>query len=400
MTTDEINTGPEDGPPKTEPDDSAGPHEAVDPELLKIPRRKRRRHPLIALAVIGLSLYVAYFLHRDFFFFFQSSRPVDVGNVATAIQHGRLRNNTYVTVHGAPDRKHSMILEGRIGGYDSFFPLLEGHNRVFVQQHRERRTTDAEIATVHTGQLVRFGNLPYADNLREFLTKSTSLAHDLSFDQVQRARGSARAILKDVHGAAVQLEPDSVLWVNAAFADEWIVQFRKQIIASEEEATRKLAELKLPHVKDEEQSRMFWRLVVHAEADQMPLLMAMRRQTRGVEVVRRQITFRVRWSQLKVQGDTLLIEAADPNFSPRYRVVGQGEQARLESIKESVVHLPRKAVLFIEASSPIQVGDDALVLLSGVSPDDKWLYLLLYIVLAGFIALNTVSLMLRLRDRS
>jgi len=143
------------------------------------------------------------------------------GEVTAALKAGRLRHNTYVTLRGAPDRKHALILEGRMGGYDSFFRLLETGSRVFVQQHREMRLTDEEVSSTHTGQLVRFSSLPYAKNVRAYLKDAMTVAHDLPFKEVKRALGArGGAALTDEKGERVTLTADSLLWVNVAFPNE------------------------------------------------------------------------------------------------------------------------------------------------------------------------------------
>jgi len=376
----------------------------VDPELMQLPRqrRRRRRHPLIALVVISLSAFLLWFTWDDLAYFLASRQPQDVGQVTSALTQGKLGHNSHVTLHGAPDRKYALILEGRMGGYDSFFPLLEASNRVFVQRHRERRSTEQAITTTHTGQLIWFDRLPGANDLRSYLAKQgRAVTHDLPFDKVRRAlaAGGKRATLNDVAGVPVQVGPDSVVWVNVTFPDEWIVQFRKQVTPKAPAAEEQLKDLKLPFAADDESSTMFWRFVVHAAPDQLPVLMALRGRAKGVEVVPRHLAFRARWNQLRASASELEIDAADPSFSPRFRV-SSTDEGRLVPVKEQPVKLPRSAIRYIETSSSFTVGPDAVVLIAGVAPGDKWPYLVLYVLLIGFIILNTVSLVLRLRDRS
>jgi hypothetical protein len=362
-------------------------------------RRRRRRHPLIAVTVLGLSLFMMWFLREDLLFFFQPREPVDVGEVAQALEQGKLRHNTYITLHGAPDRKNALRLESRSAGFDSFFRLLQGRDRVFVQEHREIRYTEQEVSARHTGRLVRFDSLAYEDGLREYFSANMTVAHDIKFDEVKRGRARGdNAAVTDVKGAKVKLGPNSLLWINVAFPNEWLVQFRKTAYPKVDDAAAKMAEAGLPFARDPEKSRIFWRFVVLAEPDQVPLLMARFKERKlHAGVVRRQLSYSARWNQIKVSGQTLEIHAADPTFPSRF--AARGAPPKLEPVEEHPVKVPASAVLYITTSSPFQIGDGAMVVLTGVKPGDRWYYLPLYIVLLGFVIINVVSLVLRLRER-
>lgn len=383
----------------------AAPADEVDPELMRIPRRRRRRHPVIALVVIALGLYVMWFLREDFLYFFQPREPVDLGEVSQLAQKGiKLRHNSHVTLQGAPDRKNALILESR-SGYESFFRLLQSDSLVFVQRHRALRSSDQEISSTHTGRLVRFDSLPYADNMRAYFGKNMTLAHDLPYAAVAHARraGQDSATLRDVAGRSVRLGRDSLIWINVAHPNEWVVQFRKQFYPKVELAETKVRELNLPFAQDKEPSTMFWRFVVHAAPDDLPVLMArFRDQSLNVGVVRRQLSYSARWNQIGVYAGGLAINAADPTFPTLFREAepaGEGQPNRLVPVEERTVRIPKDTILYIETSSPLAVEPNAMVLLTGEAPADNWFYLLLYAVLGVFVLLNLVSLGLRLRDR-
>jgi len=378
----------------------------IDPELLQLPQRpRRRRHPVISVIVIALSLYLMYFVRDDFIFFLQPAEPVDVGEAAAALTAGKLSPNTHVTLSGAPDRKHALIMEGRFGGYDSFFRLLQTSNKLFVLKHRERRATDSVVTATHTGQLVRFGSLPNHEGLRDYFAKTMTIPHDLDFHAVARAktRKTTPAVVEDRDGIQIQLDPESVVWVNVVFPDEWLIQLSKRTFKTAEEAAKALIsmELKLPLAQDDERSETFWRFVVHAEADQVPLLMArFKDQDKKGSVVRRQLSYSARWSQLSVEGDDLIIDAADPSFPTRYRVSpGPSGAQELSAARPGPVSVPKEGVLFITTSSPFSIAPDALVLLADHAPGDYWYYALLYAVLVVFILLNAVALFRRWRER-
>jgi hypothetical protein len=380
----------------------------VDPELLKLPRkRRRRRHPLISVAVIALSGYLMWFVRQDLLYFFQPRTPVDVGDAATALAQGKLKPGMHITLSGSPDRKHAIVLEARLrSGYESFFRLLGARNRVFVQQHRETRAAEAPITSSLSGELVRFDSLPYRKTLHAYFARAHTVAHDLDFAALERARasGAPRPRVIDRAGSEALLAASSTVWINVVYPNEWLIQLSKQAHPTAADAQRALADLKLPVAVDEEQSTAFHRFVVHARPAEVPALEARYRGTlQSGNIVRRQVSYTARWDQLSVErrGDerTLAINAADPTAPASYRV-DPGDPKRLEAAREVPTRIPSRAVLFITVSSPLEIPPDALVLLAGRAPSEGWYYLALYVLLAAFIVINCWTLARRLRERS
>ena len=373
----------------------------VDPELVALPRRqRRRRHPLVSLVVMLLSLYLIWFLRTDLLFFMQSRTPVDKGQVNEALSKGTLEANTYVKLSGAPDRKHALLLEARFGGFESFVRLRQGGNHVFVQRHRSRRVTDKEVTSTHVGQLVRFTDLPYHKALQSNFRATMSLAHDLDFAAVKTALPTGKqgnAELTDRKGLPVLLAPDSQVWINVAFPNEWIVQFSKRAYATDQEPKKALDHIALPYAADSETSRMFHRFVVHADAEQArKLINSFKDRSLHAGVVRRQLSYSARWEQLRVDGENLIIDARDPTFPSRFALDGE----TLKAVKDKVVSVPAEGVLYITTSSPFKVADDALVLITDRAPGDSWHYALLGLMLLIFALINGAILVLRLRERS
>jgi hypothetical protein len=211
-------------------------------------------------------------------------------------------------------------------------------------------------------------------------------------------------------GQQVTLEPDSQVWINVAYPDEWVVQFSKHVFTQADQAreqlTKQLEGLQIPFVQAKEPSRLFWRFVVLAKPDQFaqlkahfPARMVQGRPAHGL--VRRQISYSARWNQLGVTGDVLVIDAADPAFPSRYRIAaGESEaSSQLVATKEHPVKIPAESILYITTSAPFSVPDEAFVLLVDTVPGDNWYYVLLFVVLLLFIGINTTTLALRLRRR-
>lgn len=371
----------------------------LDPELVELSRRKRRRHPVISALVIALGGYLLYFNASDFTYYFASNTPQDLGEVDEALKTPeKLVPNRYVSLRGAPDRKHALMIQGRISGYDSFFRLRGGKNRIFVQRHRTKRSSGRTISAAHTGRLVRFDSLPYHRAVRNYFAKNTSVAHDFDFDTLRGKKSGDKAL--DKSGLELQLESGKLFWVNVTYPDEWIIQFSKQIYPDRATAAKELATIDVPFAADDEPSPSFWRFVVLTRGEQAKKLMnrfGVAKKNTGF--LRRQVSYSARYDQLRFEADALVITAKDETFPSRFVVRKEGEKEVLAPAKPTPVRIPKSAVLYITASSKFHIPDDALVLLAGEVPKDKWLYLLLYALLGAFVAFNALALINRARGR-
>jgi hypothetical protein len=250
------------------------------------------------------------------------------------------------------------------------------------------------------GHLVRFDSLPYHDGLRSYFSKSQTIAHDLELALVERAKREGKTKLTDRGGSEVTVTPGTMVWVNVAYPTEWVIQVSKRAYPKLEDTQKLVADIGLPTAVDDEESTSFYRYVVHAEAAQVPSLMArFRDSSLHANVVRRQLSYSARWDQLSVAGRTLELNAADPTFPSSYRVDKSATPPRLVPFKDVPTKIPAEGVLYLTVSSPLEVASDALVLLVGRRPVEYWFYLALYVLLLAFIVVNGWTLSRRLRER-
>jgi hypothetical protein len=378
--------------------------DAADPELLSLPRPRKRRHPLISVAVILLSLYLMVFVRADLIYFFQPRSPTDLGQVEGVVKKGALKANTHVTVHGAPDRKHSLLLKGQFTGFDSFVPLLQSDYRVYVQRHRRERSSHRTVMGVHSGRVVPFDQLPYRNAVRRELHKMINIAHELDFDALVAAKHKGDRTIRDSAGRAVKIDDKTEFWINVSYPDEWVIQLSKKVYPTADQAKRALADLPLPYAQDAETSHSFWRFAVLARGEQLRQLLASFADPRSHSgVVRRQVTYTARWDQLAIHGDTLVIDTDDPALSVHYEEVppAKGQtQGQLAAIKTTPVRVPRSSVRYLSTGSAFTMPSDAMVIVVGETPDSYWHYLLLFSVLGAFILFNMIALASRLKERS
>ena len=357
--------------------------------------RRRRRHPLIALAVIGMSAYLMTYAWRDLMFFFQPREPADLGEASAALAGGENLDNRYVRLRGAPDRKRALLIERPISGFDSFFRLLGTKNRVFVQRYRQTRTTRRGVPYVHVGRVVRFDTLPYRKVIERYFEQTATEERTLTVDALAEARrdGAGSSLVRDTQGRDLRLQADQILWINYQYPSEWILQFSKAHFASAQAVASRLSELGLAAVPDKESSRIFWRYVTLVDvARAKQLQSALNRPGQHASIVPRRLSYTASWKQLRAEQGRLILPTNDSSIPIRYQVV----QGRIEAA-EPPREISAQRISEISVALPFVMSPEALVLVEGDQPGDNWYYIPLYLVLSAFILINLWSLLGRVR---
>lgn len=370
----------------------------LDPELMALPPPRRRRHPVIALAVIVGSIALMIYVRHDFLYFFQPRQPVDLGEVAQSA--GKLVPNTFVKVRGAPDRKRAARLSGRFAGYDTVFRLQQAQNLVFVQRSHRQRTSYREVPYEHVGRVVRLTDVAYVKILLDFFGKHVSVSHEISPAQVIAAKQSRAGFVIDSFGRKKSMSPTMQVWVNVVYPGEWRVQFMRRYFTSKEQAAAQLDALKIPYIAEVEPSQVMWRFAVLAGPEQLKQLRkAFVTPTMSSGVVPRQLSYLVRWEQIRTDGKQLVLEIK-PDKSDPQRLVrefsSQGGYA-LTLHAEQKPRLSADAIRHISVAGAFAVPQQAVLILSGENPKDYWFYPLLYLLLAIFCVVNTLALISRFR---
>jgi|GEM_PF-5022688 hypothetical protein len=372
----------------------------ADPELMRLPRR-RGRHPVIAVLVVLLGGYLMYFVRADLIYFLQSNTPTDLGHVSDHKEADPWQANRYVTLNGAPDRKHSLLLEGTVSGQERLFRLLQSRSRVYVRKERRYGSDDREVTTVHTGRLVRFADQPYFKSVSTYYAKTRTSAHDLSFENLAKGLALSKstgkpAVVTDADGVSVKIDADKQVWINVTYPNEWIIQFAQSAYASPADAEKLVTPLGIPYSRDEEGSKMYWRFVVHFPDSQITsIIKKFGAPALRAGVVRRQISYIARWDQLKIEDGSLVINAADARFPARY-VEGDAPNT-LKATRPRPPQIAKNAIRYVTVGSRFEIPADAMLILSDEKPESYWYYSVLYGVLLFFLLFNLYALVQRLR---
>ncbi len=115
-----------------------------DDELAALPRARRPKSPIVALAVIALAVVIVWHLRHDLVFAFAGRSPTDLGDARALVSSGALlEDNRYVTVSGQAERRYALFVEPR-GERErqTIFRLLGAGTRLFVRAADTTGRTD------------------------------------------------------------------------------------------------------------------------------------------------------------------------------------------------------------------------------------------------------------------
>jgi hypothetical protein len=158
-----------------------------------------QRSPVLALVIIGLSLFTVFHLRHDIRYALSSGSAAPLEELQGV---GMSYLDRYVRVHGVPDRRNSLYIEPRGGRErESFFRLLDASPPIFV---RARDTADrADLSASWTGRLRHFGDVAYASSLRDYFGKAAEVDHYLDLSQVHAGILDPSAAIADRIGRKV-----------------------------------------------------------------------------------------------------------------------------------------------------------------------------------------------------
>ena len=381
-----------------------GEKESADPELLRLPKAKRSgRHPLVSLAVIALSTYLLVSTRNEVAYYLSPASPQAFESPEALLEASSETRalNRFVSVEGAPDRKHAIVLESRFGGQNSFYRLQQAQNRLYVMARRQRGRGERNVAASHQGRLVAFDKLRHSAQLRDYFRKEITLSLDFDLSDLVRAKQSAIPVLTDKRGQKVPLDDNPLLWINVALPNEWIVQFSKKVYGKRDDARARLVPLNVPFSDDGEDSPTHWRFVTLVnEATAKRLIQELSDPSMHAGVIQRQVSLPVPWASLDPTATELVIKTSDPKFPLFFARSSENPAKVIGKRPVAPFTVPAKGLRYVSVAVPFEVPQSAFVLVADQEPPDYWYYLALAVVLAGFIVFNLWALMSRFRTRS
>ena len=374
------------------PADAAG---AVD-EFAHIPR-SATRHPLIAVGGAVLALYLIFHLRHDLRYALSAGEPVDAGAARTSFASGQggALENRYIRVSGHPDRESALEIDTKGSWvFSQFFRVLGTGDRLFLHRRENPLPAARAEADVFEGRLVRFGELTFADSIRDYFAKHVTATHFFAPELFARAvegRAGAGALgVIDRNGDPVTLAADETIALEIARPERVQIGLPRSRFPTEDAAQAAIK----ARGGEILASRGLVKGAAAAGPASGPLSAAPAPPERWMFVVtfpaeRRQAALGEigdldHLVEIRDARETLTARGGDHAAAPgglSVRAAGEPER-RLATAELAAVH----------TMAPVVIPDDAYLLVEGDRPREHASTILLALILAVFAAVNVVGL--------
>lgn len=337
--------------------------DAIDPELVALPRPPRGRiGPVLATSVIVFCVYIMSRLYGDLQFSREPREPRVFDSAAELLERAEVE--AFVRVRAVPDRTfavkvaHSQADEGR-----RLAPVQGSNGKLWIMIGGNVWTAGIKYEEIYTGRLRALSDVPFADDLRAHVAAREPGPRFVTPDKARAALDSEAATLADPAGDVFAVSADTPVQIYETIAD----QARVQVFATdrhplERDWTAALAAIGLvsAEIKPARGQNDSWIYLVNVPGGANAArdrLHAAKLFSARTDPVRR--VYQATWGQLSSQGDSLVA----------------GNQ-----------RVPWSNITWVSADVRRTLPADARVLLTQELPESYW-YVLPVFVLLGLFAL-------------
>jgi hypothetical protein len=377
------------------PDDPALPDDAAP----AAGRPRRRRSPLIDLAVILFGGYLIATMFGDVRYFMQGGTPRDLGDAATLTQNGLPGDlsEQFVTLRGTPDVQRTA--RTKTGEKTTrYLRIIEGGGSLFAAMPVDTADAANQFAGVFTGRMRRLQDvrmLPWIEDY--FNGERIAETRDLTVQQLEAALEKKT------------LKPDEQVSLSVDQPDVRI-QLGRSSFPSRDAATAAVQALGFPFYAPEDQpSAAFYTLFARVPQDQRG-----QAQTTlgaagtpapgdkpdprfGALVVPFTTTYLVPAADLQRDGGDLSFTYGDSTTSPGFVLDGAALAPRpLDNGRLRIAMTELRDIGVVRA---VRVDPQGYIVLVDEHPHDQWPELALCLVVLGVIGWNITSLALLWRRR-
>lgn len=364
---------------------------------------RRRRSPLIDVAVALFGGYMLVTMFGDVRYFLQGSTPRDLGDAAAIVESGNLNDGLreqYVTLRGTPDVQHAA--RARIGEKTvGYLRVVEGGGSLFAAIPRTDKPTGNQFEGEFTGRLRRVADVRMFAWITQYFDGERIVeTRDLTTDQLLAALDGNK------------FKPDDQITLGVDQPDARI-QLGRTSFPSKAAAEAAVQALGVPYFTPAEQSSSaFYTFVARIPADQRAAAQATLTaagqpasdaQTDkpdpriGALVVPFFTTYLVPAAELKHEGTTLHFPLGDDSTSPGYIVV-DGQLAP-RPLKDGRLQIEATQLRAVGRLQPVRVDPNGYIIQVGEHPYDQWPTLTLWLVVLAVVGWNLSSLAVWWRRR-
>ncbi|MCU1280410.1 MAG: hypothetical protein JWM53_3956, partial [bacterium] len=315
-----------------------------DDEFAALASSPRGKNPLVAAAVIALAVVIGWHVRDDARYAFSSRTPADLGDARSLAARGvSLDDNRYVTISGQAERRYALYVEPRgVRARQTIFRVLGAGTRLFVRAADTAQSTD--VSERWTGRLRRFDAMSYASSLRHYYATETEVTRFVGLDALKAQLTGGGGELRDRMGEPIRVGAEQSLVVIVAYPGELKLFLSKDRFPSLADARHELERMGLAPSAGEENKDEFVFLVAMPDARKNEIIGKL--SDKELAFQPHEERFTVKRSELRLDGETLQI----------------GARAKA----------PWSQIKAIGVPAPVDVGDDAYLLLEGEQPSQLW----------------------------
>ncbi len=359
---------------------------------------RRRRSPIIDVAVILAGTYLLASMFGDVRYFLRSGTPTDLGEAATVIQAGDLAawREHHVTLHGSPDVQHAArakLGERSIG----YLRLVEGGGSLFAAVTRSEDTTGNQFEGTFTGRLRRVSDVRMYPWLEQYFNGEQIIeTHDLSTDQLRDAIAAGKFSADEQLTLRV-LQPDAR------------VQLGRQSFPSLARATAAVTAQGFPVFTPKDQSSSaFYTFFARIPEDQRQAVSAALEAasevpppdkpdpSHGAMVVAFHTNYVVNAAAVQREGEAILVPVG-PQSNPGYIV--EGDRLVPQPLSNGHLRVDLASLRNVGRLVPVRVNPEGHIILAGETPGDHWPSFVLSLLVLVLIGYNLASLVAFWRAR-
>ena len=370
----------------------------TDESLPSSPAPRRRRSPLIDVAVAIFGGYLLVTMFGDVRYFLQGTTPRDLGDAATLVEHGLdggLREQ-YVTLRGTPDVQHAArakIGEKTVG----YLRLIEGGGSLFAALPRTGTSAPNQFEGQFTGRMRRLADVRMFQWIKQYFDGERIVeTHDLTSEQLLAALQAGKLAPGEQISLGVE-QPDAR------------VQLGRNSFTSLATAEAAVQALGVPYFAPAEQSSaafytFFARIPAAQRAAAQATLAAAgaappagdKPDPRfGALVVPFFTTYLVPAQDLRREGDALSFPIGDT--SPGH--IEQAGKLVPRPLTDGRLVVDIAALRNVGRLQQVRVDPDGYIVLVDETPLEQWPTLALWLVVLGVVGWNLASLALFWRRR-
>lgn len=182
--------------------------DALDPELIKLPRPSTRIRPIMAIAIVLICIVLIVRLWDDL----QFSRQGEMVVVDSIADLSEDLVESYVEIEATPDRQQAIrLLPSRKTTGPILMPII-GHNKdLWIVVHPTPWTEDIRTDERYQGRLSRISDQSFYDPIREYYNSKTIVARPIAIEEVRKSLSAKSPRILDLAGESFEISANNTV---------------------------------------------------------------------------------------------------------------------------------------------------------------------------------------------